>query len=841
MMEIESTPGRIMHHSLVPFVIILLALYPLHLFVSADGSGEGMTTREAGANYLDMEDVSSMFPSTVIRNGSYWDITATLTLSAAQPLYLGPGDVLRFSEGSYLNLSAPVLVNGTEGGYVELLPLVEGSFWGGLNLFESDPSSVSRISHLKVSGAVIGVSTSTSDISMDHSNITGCERSGIEIRGPLDEGTSVDITDTDISGCGYYGIHLQKVGSANVERTLISQCGTGMRGFASTIFIEGTSIRNSTSLGLSLVNSRATATDTELGPMTGALSIAQDQVLLVNSSLTLNSSHIRGGKVGISCMSGSFLNMDRSEITSAFTDLVQSSSSTIHASGMLLSGGGESAFHLVDSELHSSGSDLIGNGAGSGDVVFSSIYMESSHAFLEGGTVAGSGDAHFHLVDSRITISNATLGEQGNDALILDRGSAADYVNVETPSDVTFLDMISVVRHSITCEIRAVDYATGTPLQNVQIEVRNREGETVAMKQTGSSGGTGPVLLEMYTNTSVMTMSNLPLSVTAVRDPYEVSVGTIEKDLRELTMTLYPPNDPPELDLLLPVNGTEVSDHVSVQGYISDDLEVHKLRYRVDGGSYHMIDLEVVESNGFFAVDIPLGPLSRGEHSLWVHAFDGTHLSNPSMRTLVVSAPGLDDSDSDGIPDIIEDADMDGEVDANETDPNDPDTDDDGLLDGIEIDDTDGNVTDPLNEDTDGDFILDGIEDANKNGRRDGNETDPNLADTDGDGYSDLDDRYPLDPTRHADLEEGNSNALLVLLMVVVVGILIILLAYALYLRLGGGNGTSGGEEGHRERGRKAPEPRREGGTTIRTRRGEKAGGNEREGYERRRENRKGP
>ena len=69
------------------------------------------------------------------------------------------------------------------------------------------------------------------------------------------------------------------------------------------------------------------------------------------------------------------------------------------------------------------------------------------------------------------------------------------------------------------------------------------------------------------------------------------------------------------------------------------------------------------------------------------------------------------DTDNDGIPDDIEDPNMDGIVDPGETDP--------------------------YNPDTDGDGLSDGVEDANHNGVVDGSETDPRAADTDNDGMPD--------------------------------------------------------------------------------------------------------
>ncbi len=102
------------------------------------------------------------------------------------------------------------------------------------------------------------------------------------------------------------------------------------------------------------------------------------------------------------------------------------------------------------------------------------------------------------------------------------------------------------------------------------------------------------------------------------------------------------------------------------------------------------------------------------------------------------------DTDDDGILDGLEDANLNGVVDAGETDPCNIDTDGDGIQDGTEIGltfddiglDTDTGVfipdsdptttTDPTLADSDGDGIQDGEEDANHNGQVDDGETDPN-------------------------------------------------------------------------------------------------------------------
>jgi hypothetical protein len=119
----------------------------------------------------------------------------------------------------------------------------------------------------------------------------------------------------------------------------------------------------------------------------------------------------------------------------------------------------------------------------------------------------------------------------------------------------------------------------------------------------------------------------------------------------------------------------------------------------------------------------------------------------------------VDDSDSDGLPDLYElehtdpssatamnagdDLDNDGLTNLEEynlgTDPNLADTDGDGLLDGDEVSGAGSRgPTDPLEPDSDGDGLSDGVEtntgiyvDANDMG------TDPNLADTDADGLPD--------------------------------------------------------------------------------------------------------
>jgi len=97
--------------------------------------------------------------------------------------------------------------------------------------------------------------------------------------------------------------------------------------------------------------------------------------------------------------------------------------------------------------------------------------------------------------------------------------------------------------------------------------------------------------------------------------------------------------------------------------------------------------------------------------------------------------PTAIDTDGDGLPDGVEDADLDGLVDEGETAPSLADTDGDDVMDGTEL--LEG--TDPLDRDTDGDGLMEGDE------IRQG--TDPLVVDTDGDGIGDGDEGvYGTDP-----------------------------------------------------------------------------------------------
>ena len=124
-----------------------------------------------------------------------------------------------------------------------------------------------------------------------------------------------------------------------------------------------------------------------------------------------------------------------------------------------------------------------------------------------------------------------------------------------------------------------------------------------------------------------------------------------------------------------------------------------------------------------------------------------------------------DDDDNDGIDDDVEDANSNGVVDADETNPLLPDTDGDGYADGPNAHDglvgandncpadpnadqlnTDGanDGGDACDDDDDNDGLTDVQEDANSNGVVDVDETDPKKPDTDNDGAQDNVDNCPV-------------------------------------------------------------------------------------------------
>jgi PKD repeat protein len=132
---------------------------------------------------------------------------------------------------------------------------------------------------------------------------------------------------------------------------------------------------------------------------------------------------------------------------------------------------------------------------------------------------------------------------------------------------------------------------------------------------------------------------------------------------------------------------------------------------------------------------------------------EGTDAGDEITRIFTVTDP---DSDDDGLLDIEEDINQNGETDPGETDPQKADTDNDGIQDGTEQgltiknigpgtdpqifqpDNDPGTRTDPLNPDTDSDGNKDGTEDVNGNGRVDTGESSPSSGDVNGDTHVEI-------------------------------------------------------------------------------------------------------
>lgn len=99
------------------------------------------------------------------------------------------------------------------------------------------------------------------------------------------------------------------------------------------------------------------------------------------------------------------------------------------------------------------------------------------------------------------------------------------------------------------------------------------------------------------------------------------------------------------------------------------------------------------------------------------------------------------DTDFDKLSDGEEDLNLNGVVDEGETDPRVGDTDNDGVIDGNELSGnySNGNSSNPLSTDSDFDGIPDGVEDKNVDGiyQPEDGETDPTLVDSDNDGTPD--------------------------------------------------------------------------------------------------------
>jgi hypothetical protein len=795
---------RIIRRAGGPLGFERLPVFLITLFLLAGGSMIISTPEQVSGTpegYVTFEDLLTLYPAQVTKSGDDYNVIGDLDLPATKPLFIGPGERILFDENVSLNLIGPPIFQGTSGNMAYLGPMNKDRTWAGISLMEADPSTSPIFRNVTITGAAIGIRSQASDVIVKDSVISNCSADGLDLKGPLGTGKMIRIEDTDISGHGFYGIHILKVEKAEISGLTVSECGTGIRSYKSKIDSMDLEIINSKSLGLNLVDSDVWLDGLDMSTPNGSTNI---QILTLNSTVRIFDAMIRDAKTCISSLTASVLYMDGVRIKDSFTDGIQTNYAELNMINSEISGSGESGLHMENTDFKISSTSLINNGEGSGGFTFSSIYTDGSRGKVEGCTITGSGYSNVHALDSMITIGNTTLGATDNEKLLLDGGSRIDLVDVLPPSDIAYMDQVSSIRYYITPRVTLLDYSSGSPIPGGQVDIKNVDNEWVASANTGPDGKTDDMMLLVIESGSGGTFSHLPVSVIAQKDGYEVSTYEMGSPEDTLAIDMYPPNSPPSISLITPVNGTIYNASIEISGNLVDDLGIYWIKLRFDGGLYSTYkDFDTI-NGGSFTITIPTGNLSGGIHTLWVHAFDGSHISAPESRTILVIDPASDDTDQDGIPDREEDKNGDGILDDDETDPNDPDTDGDGLIDGIEIDTSDGNSTDPRNHDTDGDYLKDGFEDQNGNGRVDPTETDPLNKDTDGDGVDDYHDKYPLNPDLITDTEE-NEGAIWVLILSTLMVIILIAVVYLFIIKTRGGAGRGSQEEEKVER--RAPMP----------------------------------
>ncbi|MGA1819435.1 MAG: Ig-like domain-containing protein [Thermoplasmatota archaeon] len=737
---------------------------------------------ETPQGFYSMESMMGLYPSRIIKEGDTYHVVANLDIPASKPLYMGPGTRVLFDENVYLNLTGAPLISGDHDDIVYMGPYVKGEAWGGINLMEGDPSASSIIKNATIEEAEIGIRSHSSDLRISDSSILNCSRNGMDIKGPMGTGKYLLAERIRISNSTYYGIHLLKVESSRLVDIAIDDCGTGIRTYRSDGRISGSEIMESSNIGFNAVDSNLVIEDILLSSEEAATS---HQLLSLNSTISISDGRIEGANVGIAALSQTVLDIDGIQMSNIFTDGIQTSDADISILNSDLTTSGESGLHLVGTKFWVGGTVFNNNGAGTGEIVFSSIYSDGSSGKFEGCTFTGSGYAHIHSVSSGIAVGNSTLGSIFNPKLVLDEGSIIVMIDTVPPSDVELLDDPSQIIYQITLDVTTLEHPDRSPVAGVQVDLRDVDGRWIGSSYTGPDGSSRDITMTIYERDSTGIYSYLPINMIAQKDGYEVTSYDIEEPLKEVEVLMFPPNEGPSISLTGPVNGTKVTGSVEIEGDISDDLGIHRVRVRFDEGYYRTFDEFDSISGGHFKLTVQVGNLSGGLHTLSVHAFDGTHISLPEIRTIMVLDPRMNDSDEDGIPDIEEDVNGNGIVDQGETDPLDPDTDGDGLLDGIEIDTSDGNSTDPLDPDSDDDFLKDGFEDQNANGRVDPTETDPLSWDTDGDGVNDRDDHYPLDSLRSKDDEPSSSSIWIIILATLFIMGLIVA-AYLFFLQMRG-------------------------------------------------------
>lgn len=781
-------------------LVLLIAQYNLILEKTEGGEISDSSIHRSSPVDITFEDLALSYPTKITIEEDHIKVHESISVSSTRRLNIGAGERILFGDGVSLDIGGLLDISGQRDQPCHMGPINSEYPWGGINIDEAR-EEISNIDNLTLSGASTGLFLKGSDCILDNVRISNCSNTGLDVRGPVRGDGTVVVNNLKVVNCTFYGVLLNSVGDFIVEDYETTGCSIGLRSYASSGSIMGATIKGAKNSGLYCVDSNLSIVDVSLAAGADSGKAPSYQVISTNSTVLFDRCDISGAVTDIQVLSDSELIIKNTKIHDAETDLIRIVNSTMDLEGCDLGSRGHFAFEMIRSVVNVEESRIRGSADFGRDSDYGSVYSESCKFTAESSIFGDTRSFHLYIIDTTAKLSNSSLGDFEEYAVELFLSSAITFVNTPPPrrESVFYHDSFSLVKYMVTIEVKIFDFDDGVPLGGVTVDMVDREDDKIASLLTDEDGLAGPVEVLTYINYSYNQTNFLfPIRILAQKNGYEMTLTDMTYPRTKVEIHMYPPNDPPSLILRSPTDRETVKANVLLVGIISDDLGVHMIKLKVDNGYFREYELMDVEPNGSFSLDIDLSDVYPGEHTLSIHAYDGTHLSSPSTREVILENPKLEDSDGDGLSNYIEDRNGNGIVDKNETDPENPDSDGDGLLDGIEDSNgngiVDNNETDPLNRDTDGDFLIDGFEDSNGNGKVDPWETDPLSDDTDGDGVIDSEDRYPLNPVKWEDYSENDNGIYIIIAVLVSVILLVILLYLVLIKRGGGGNRPSGRE-----------------------------------------------
>jgi hypothetical protein len=161
-----------------------------------------------------------------------------------------------------------------------------------------------------------------------------------------------------------------------------------------------------------------------------------------------------------------------------------------------------------------------------------------------------------------------------------------------------------------------------------------------------------------------------------------------------------------------------ISTNVAVTGRLqpphSNDVVLTNFTYAKGPlGDYYQVSTNLIDAGSRYATNAGLYQFTTGTNEV----LEGASMVDIGLHFPAAGLDGLPiDTDGDGLPDAIEDANGNGIWDAGETDPNNPDTDGDGLTDYEKVVIFGRNISNPLLWDTDGNGVSDADEDYDHDG-----------------------------------------------------------------------------------------------------------------------------